>query len=138
MGLLNNLKFWWKPWWTFRDSYTVVDHPIEPEGEMYYAFLITRGKFRGNKFVLSHIELTGVPDSEEGNLAFDVEHINGYTHRDVVHAVVLDFLKWSIDNYNETHKAVLSDDSEDNRTNYIEEPVNERRVCSTCPTVSKE
>jgi len=137
MGLLSQLteklRFWWNPRWELNYSYEIHMYGKDP------LFTITRGKYKNHRFFFTNVSLRDAEDgSGEGILTFDIRHQNGTTPRKVTDEILTDFTKHVIDNYNELHREVLHDKTEDTGTDYFEEPVDERRVRPPRTSVPKE
>lgn len=131
MGLLNrlkrSLKFWWKPFWEQDYSYEVVLYGEFP------LFIINKGRYSGNSFYFEEILI-----KDDKSLDFALVKVKGKTPNKIAKEIFNDYMARVIDRHNQLHREVLNDNTEDSRTDYFEEPVDERRVCPPSTSISKE
>lgn len=127
MDLLNRILEKFDPRWEIGRTFNVIDRG----GRIH--IVITKGWHRSKEFTFREFTF-----QDDNSVDVVVDHVIGVTPRRVTEAIFQVLLMNAIDNYNELHREILNDNTEDCGTNYFEEPVDERRVRPPSATVSKE
>lgn len=127
MGLLSRLQRILDPRWERGYSYDL-------KGVDELHVVITRGWHCSKEFILKDVKFK---EGSDDYLDFEVKHVIGRTPKRIIVIIFNQLLKEAIDNYNQLHGEVLND-TEDSGADYIEEPVDERRVRTQGPSVPQE